>query len=60
MSERDTSPIDQRWIQTQCDTLMAVARGLDGPMRDATLMRVEIIMDFVDAWQKRKWPEEER
>jgi hypothetical protein len=52
---RDRAPIDQQWIQQYCDQLLKLAERLDaGPMRDATLRRIEAVMDLLDAWQKRQ------
>jgi len=57
MPERDTSPIDQRWVQNYCDLFLKVSGELpEGTFRDSTLRRVEIVMDLVEAWQKRNWP----
>lgn len=61
--ERDRSPIDQRWVQHYCDTLLEFAKGVPlSPMHDAILKRVECAMDLLEAWQKRDWPkfEDER
>ncbi len=52
---RDRSPIDQRWIQNYCDQLLKVAGTLPerGVIREATMRRVECVMDLVEAWQKK-------
>lgn len=55
MTERDRSPIDQRWIQDYCDTLLRVATGMPtGPIRDAIMHRIGCCMDLLEAWQTRK------
>jgi hypothetical protein len=57
MTERDRSPIDQRWIQHYCDEFMKVASGMpEGKFKDTILRRVECCMDLVEAWQKRNEP----
>lgn len=51
---KDTSPIDQRWIQKYCNELIKVASNMpDGLLKDAIFRRVEITMDLVEGWQKR-------
>ena len=60
MPDRDRAPIDQKWIQDYCDSLARIAESL-GPesvMGLATTRRLEVVMDLVDAWQKRHWPRE--
>jgi hypothetical protein len=53
--ERDTSPIDQRWINDYCGQWLKIAERLPtGAMRDAALLRAEYVMDLVEAWQERK------
>lgn len=60
-TERDRSPIDQRWVQDYCDAIMASAQQLEpGVFRDALLRRVECAMDLVEAWQKRNLPMDQR
>ncbi len=58
MTERDRSPIDQKWIQGYCDTLLEASTKFDWPMRDAVLQRVDHAMDLLEAWQKRNAPKE--
>ena len=54
MSERDRSPIDQRWVQSYCDEFLKVAALVpEGVMRDSVLRRVECVMDLLEAWQSR-------
>jgi hypothetical protein len=61
VADRDRSPIDQKWVQAYCDVLLKLAEELpQGLLRDATLRRIECVMDLVEAWQKRNLPMEER
>lgn len=57
MTERDRSPIDQRWLQDQCDVLLRTAQMMpEGVMKDALLKRAEITLDILEAWQRRGEP----
>lgn len=60
--EKDQAPIDQRWIQTYCDSFLKVAKELpEGSlMQQAIMRRVEVVMDLTEAWQKRNWPMDKR
>lgn len=58
---RDRSPIDQKWVQDYCDEFIRVGNMLpEGAFKSAVFKRVEIVMDLMDAWQKRKWPMDKR
>ena len=49
-----TTPIDQRWVQHYCEEFLEVAGQLpEGKLRDAVMLRVDNVMDLVEAWQKR-------
>lgn len=52
MSVPPSIPIS--WINEYVGTLLAVAeRSGEGPMRDAVLLRGNIVMDMVDAWKEK-------
>lgn len=49
-----TPAIDQQWIKEYIDQLLDLAGKLpEGPMKQATLLRVDHVMDLVEAWRKR-------
>jgi hypothetical protein len=59
--DRDRAPMDQRWVQQYCDEFLKITATLpEGLLKQATLRRVECVMDLLDAWQKRNWPLEAR
>jgi hypothetical protein len=48
-------PISEEWIEKYVGQLIDLAARLaEGPMRDATLLRVDHILDLVKAFRERK------
>lgn len=59
ITQRDKSPIDQRWVLEYCDTLMRIASPMpDDRVKEALLRRVAFVQDMLEAWQIRQAPQE--
>lgn len=45
-------PIQQEWIKQYVDTLLQLAKGFDGAMRDSSMLRAQHAMDLVAAFRE--------